>query len=409
MSYIILEKDSKSEDKYNIRWTTCKDDIIRGGQIIYVLLCEYKRYIYVISKLYDYHTGYSTDYDTYSNVSENEIQDVFMHQYKTYKDEKDFDEGFAEILKAGGNKTNIFMDLKNVMDKFANWYEDEEYGGSKKLIKISTASVRLINGIEAANLSVYIIDKHKLCEKPLIDCRGYIKNEKEFVKRMIDKKVIENDKIYDIDDEKFVESVLECKNNVDIIVDPKNFDGYELTESYFYEKIHTRLYILFGAVLTCNKIYCCSLVAEAQGQSCIDNNLETTRYMLTSRLHSIKVVPVYDKLYDKYYLGNYFPCRYVKEDVYYERSPRRYHLINSKEEYTRLLSDPFPINKNHKTIPEIIPEWGIEKEHNEKIFEKAYVNLIQGEGHKNIVPYTMQIISEMEKGFLSKCNVKEVE
>jgi hypothetical protein len=287
MTYIILEKEIGT-DIFRIRWGV---PVFQNGYTkpIYTLLCAYKRYIYVKAKLNDYCVGYQT----YSAVSDDHLQDAFMRHYKNYKNEKDFEQEFKKMLKVENNKTEVFKNLKESMKEFDKWYEDESFGGIKKLMRIKDIS------IEGENPHLCVDFLYDGCvdlckNKGSNGYYSYSKNSKHcmsFLKNLINKKIIRKGEIYDMNDKKFVKAIAECKDKVEILLSDERRRNIE-NSMISYHKNYPET----------DKLFCTTVIINNKYHSRTD---EDGNYDIYDAC--IRPIPLYDKIYDVYYLEEFFP------------------------------------------------------------------------------------------------------
>lgn len=112
------------------------------------------------------------------------------------------------------------IDINQIREEFENYKEDIEYEGTKKLIKVYI--IKRLHNIEIDNYRIelkYISDKNLqkdvlyVCDD--IDDGDYYSSK--YLKKIIDKQIIQNGNIYDLNNSSFQKKINQCKkiyNNV---------------------------------------------------------------------------------------------------------------------------------------------------------------------------------------------------
>jgi len=362
MTYIVLEKDTQASTSkvgtFKIRWTNT-DKISSRYKLIYVLLCRYKRYIYIISKLSDYCTGNNT----YATEFDEELQDQFFKFYKNYEDERDFEEELTKISKNVGQDEE-FKKLQRVMKTFDhNFEDDEEYGGPKKLVFIASIKKDKVSTL----VEVEFINKRDVGTNGYYEYFSDNNTDVTFLKNMKEAGLIDLHKVYDINNEKFVRAVNGCKKNMNIFLSPKLERKLTSTEN----NTVNRMYKLFQLPIIVNNQYNCSI--------------DDKKYILED-MWDISVIPVYDKYYDEEYLAKYFPYGY------YIMAAGDLVLFNRNYEH---LNDQHIPPCGGIVYMDSYANWSDKKEQNEKIFRDVYETLIKGKEYAYINGHTGMIIMKM--------------
>lgn len=249
------------------------------------------------------------------------------------------------------------MDINNeVNDIFPNYLEDVYFGGNKQLIKITRNDqfiVEFIDDDEIQFISLAINDD-----------------------RCTHLNILENDKIYDINDEELLNKLHLMKTKITLFKwEDKNdiskcFINYDLTRSIIYK--------LFTNCILNDDIYC----------ELINSTIYINRDLNLPQ-DSINIVKINGKYYDKKYIKTYLP----------------YYLEINNE-----LNQFYIINRYHDYISPINEIWNYKKTKREKLYNEStapwinnnfcpnlYINLYNqltnGKKCMNLNPNTIEIFN----------------
>ncbi len=236
------------------------------------------------------------------------------------------------------DKQQIEID-NEVKELFPNYCDDESFGGTKKLIKIYIEVDKIIikyidceiNDWNYPHIHNYIV-KEEEAYRDQFD-NTYFEYKDNYYDNLIKYKAIENDKIYDLNDSKFVKKLDKYKHSVQLHYS----DNLEyITKKY---KLHSNckyylieFYMQNNAILNDN-IYCslyenynCHIVSKDWFEN--ENNYNT----IVDIKINIKTINGFAFDYD--YLKKYTPyCININDDEYYMLN-RDYKGITTDEAYT---------------------------------------------------------------------------
>lgn len=451
MTHIILSRQD-NENKFSIIWDF-NEIPSKLHDIVFVLICEYKRYLYILMSLCEFYT----EANNYIGDAE-KIKELFIDSYKNFKGDNTFDKRLDDILARKDDEKNIdeeFKKLRITSASFANWQEDRAFGGNKKLIKIlCIRNEENSTVLEVEFIQIYTNSRRDVA-KGIYIYDNSDKSAVRFIKNIHKNKVIEESKIYDINDEKFVQSVTEYKKQIDVILLPEFDETLEEELQRIYKKGFVREWVenLFQTNIIINgkyicrlsdgkkgKIYkpdvekckawhhCCYCKSEDENEDAIDikvcrcrndkSDCECDNYdycmckakrkekiqngpkkYLVHGCWIIKLVPVYDKVYQKDYLDENFP--YMRIESY----NKKYVLANRRNEY--LCDEPIDPDDPEDDFDEDCREtnkvfWSRKKYRNEIEFRYVYKIFIKGIKYVGMDPHTEQIIAEMVSDIMNE-------
>ncbi len=228
-------------------------------------------------------------------------------------------------------ESDIDSNIEEIKNIFNNYDEDILFGGNKKLIKINIYE----NNDFQIILKIKYIDDNKEVNETIIDMDK--KDETKcyyYLQKLVNNKIIENDKIYDLNNDKFIKKLLKYKhhNNVNLLPDTiteikKLFYTYKSTntiiEKYFFNDtiINDDLYVSMS----------------------ISNNF----FEIYHTLHwskSFSIVKINNILYDLKYIKKYVPYNIRSNDENYYMLNRDYEYIGMN---TKSLDFKFDYNDEY--------------------------------------------------------------
>lgn len=256
----------------------------------------------------EYYEGNEKDIlNTFNNlvIEHNNLFIINNFEYENLnKDEFDIDEIDIDEI-----------DIDKIKKEFINYKDDIEFGGIQKLIKIYIIH-------ENYERYDYIINFKFIYNKELGEENYYIHNINDYaynyIKNIIDKKIIQNGNIYDLNNSCFQKKINKYKkiyNNVMFSEETKNKIIKNREELNILEK--NTIEYLFEIDCLINDIPCCSYNEELF--SFYPCNNENNRF---------KIYKLNRKYYDNLYLQKYIP--YIIE---FNKITKNYYLINCNYEY----------------------------------------------------------------------------
>lgn len=265
---------------------------------------------------------------------------------KVHNEDVDYDE----------DKPHIEID-DEVEEQFPNYCDDETFGGTKKLIKIYIEVDKIIiKYIDCDDLDTKIIfyDVKEVKIRRNTWNNDYWKYQDSYYDKIIKHKVIENNKIYDLNDNKFVQRLDKHKHTVKLHYSDKLeyiTDKYKL---HFNEK-HNLIDFYIGCNAILNDAIYCGLI-EYKGCKnviCYIDFISQDYFMkdpdriqgnthVNLQIH-IKTINGFGFDYD--YLKKYTPyCININDDEYYMLN-RDYKGITTDDAYTIMDYKQFHLHK----------------------------------------------------------------
>lgn len=256
------------------------------------------------------------------NITENKIIKAFKNNFELIKGNEYFEGDIEEMKKIflqeitnNENKSDIEEDKQKenvkIQNKFST-YKEEKY-----LLKVKIYDYGCIELITINNNN----NNCESCEDIFtIDIRHdeYLKG---YVEKLIENKVIENNKIYNIYNKSFIKKVNKYKNKIKIILSSKNI---KIINEEWYKNDTNIIELLFSNnTIINNKYYACKIKSE------ISNKKYLYLGDCSLSLH-INFIKINNIVYDEDYLREYIP--YLIE----VNSDNEYYIINRDYEYIGL-------------------------------------------------------------------------
>jgi hypothetical protein len=235
----------------------------------------------------------------------------------------DIEENSEDEYYDNKKKNDHDENINKIKNEFPNYKDDESFGGQKKLIKIfiSNNYPEFIININEINKEKKIVDNEFIISD--IECYEY-----EYIKQIITKKIIKNNKIYDLNDSSFICKLHKYKKKYDIILSNKIIK-HECYKNYDKKCNLDKIKNLILSDCILNNFLYCDTFSLSSFQITFN---DVTKIV-------ISMVKLYDKLYDYQYLREYIP--YVIE--YCENE---YYIINRDYTYIGLNVETSPDKKN---------------------------------------------------------------
>lgn len=245
-------------------------------------------------------------------------------------DEKDILETFNKIVIEHNESFNMYKNLEQIdtddsktyyysfneiKKEFSNYNEDIEFGGTKQLIKIY---INLHHQKDKIKYDDYIINFKYIRDRQMREDNLYLSNinDYEYIKKIIDKKIIQNANIYNLNDKVFQNKINKYK---------KIYNNVILLEET-YEQIIKKQQINLLEKNTIDYLF---------RVDCLINNIPSCSYYHNTYLfypfgeqNKITICAFNAKYYDKLYLRKYLPyC------IEFNKITKNYYVINRDYEY----------------------------------------------------------------------------
>jgi hypothetical protein len=253
------------------------------------------------------------------------INNNIKQQYQDeigYKEEKEEECNVEEDNIEEDNIEEEYDNEKEEIEKeFINSEEDEYFGGEKKLIKIIINDDNII--VKYINEDGKIINKNFYIGDDIY----LYKYEKELIKE----KIIENNKIYDINDKYFIKSLQKYKKKMNIKILKKE-------EKYFYNikemgtySIEEKIicYLTSNAIINTN--FYCDLLEKNYIKSIYERFSLKKAIIKDNYFKGLKIIKILGIKYSDSYLRYYFPyCIEIDNDN------KEYYIINRDYQYINI-------------------------------------------------------------------------
>ena len=210
----------------------------------------------------------------------------------------------------------ISDDLKNI---FTNWREDVRFGGKKQLLKIK---------INNAEYVMMYIDNKDLKELTIHVKDSYDENFESFILNLESNKIIENDCIYDMNDEKFLKKLDKYKKKISVKLSDKQILHSE--KIILCTMMKNKPLTTFGKI----KKYLCHNTILNDNIYCNENNNNLDIDKISN--FSVTIKKIGNQYYDSDYLREYIP--YLIE-------------LNNNDEFYIVNRDYYYIGLNIKINP----------------------------------------------------------
>jgi len=210
-------------------------------------------------------------------------------------------------------------DIDNLIEikkEFINYKEDIEFGGIKQLIKVYIKEYYIKDNIKRDD---YIINFKYICNKQIEEDNLYIDNINDYsynyIKKIIDNNIIQNDHTYDLNDVFFQKNINKLKKIYNNVIFSEKTNDRLINIKYLEKNTITYLFEIDCLI---NNIPCISYY-----------NKNSFSFYPFSHLNEFKIYKINDKYYDKLYLYEYVPyCIEIFNNSYY--------ILNRNYEYIGL-------------------------------------------------------------------------
>ena len=263
----------------------------------------------------------------YINNEEEDQED----QDQEDQDQEDQDQEDHEYQDEEDQDEEEYLD-PTIPIMFPNYKDDESFGGKQKLIKVIIEKKEIQYEY---NLLIYYIDSDKCVNYE----RRVISNKCEswYYEKLIQKKVIENNTIYNLNDKKFIKLLNNYKKNIKI---HSEYNSYFKEQYYIYkaENYNSIIDVVFENCIFNDEIYCDCCFPKSCGCSYIAINTKfsieeygkynTAAYSNNNR---IAIIDIDNTLYDYALLRKYTPYLITYTNNEYTIKNRNYEIIGLEE------------------------------------------------------------------------------
>lgn len=278
--------------------------------------------------------------------NEQEIEEIDVEQEVDVEEEVYIEEEEEEYFNKG------------IQIKFPNYKDDESFGGKQKLIKVIIDKREIQNNY---NLSVYYIDNDKCLEYE----KRFISTEHEswYYNKLIKKKIIENNTIYNLNDKKFQKMLNHNKNKFKI---HSEYNSYfkKKYDNYKNKNYSSIIDIILENCILNDEIYCDSCSPKCCNKYAINTKFNIEEYgnscdSCYSNNNTISIINIDNILYDYVLLRKYTPYYISYTNNEYIIYNRQYKIIDGNDIDTKLVEGSYdyeylyndssnPIRPTHK-------------------------------------------------------------
>jgi hypothetical protein len=257
------------------------------------------------------------------NILENKIINAFKNNFELIKGNEYF-KGDIEEMK------NIFLQelTKHQIDNESSIEEHKQEIDNESNIEIQNTFSTYKEEKYLLKVKIYdygcielISIKNNNCEDIFTIDTRYDVYLKEYIEKLIENKVIENNKIYNIYDKSFVKKLNKYKNKIKIILSSKNIK--KINEKWYKNDTNIIDLLFSNNTIINNKYYSCKIKSETYNK----------RYLYLGDcslyLH-INFIKINNIVYDEDYLREYIPYLIEVNDN------NEYYIINRDYEYIGL-------------------------------------------------------------------------
>jgi len=249
----------------------------------------------------------------------------------------------TEYIYFKGNCNDMIDDIYNyindedtieedeIKNKFPTYKDDESFGGTKKLIKVSFVNNRIY--------TYYINDEKKIVET-FIQRNWFQKDcydNSDYITKLLENNVIQDGLIYDFNDIGFIKNINKHKIKINITYTEENFvdiiSNFNTLEQNIWFKIEN---ILYNNCILNKKIYCDYINNTLNIDFIIPYNNSLQKYeidKIDKRIikKNIMVIEIKTIKYDYLFLRKYTPYMIEINDNEYYLYNRDYQIIDKNE------------------------------------------------------------------------------
>ena len=258
------------------------------------------------------------------------------------KEEEYLEEG-VDVDVEEYEKEGEYLDEEEYFDeriqiKFPNYKDDESFGGKQKLIKVIIDKREIQDNY---NLYVYYIDDNKCLEYE----QRFISTEHEswYYNKLIKKKIIENNTIYNLNDKKFQKMLNHNKNKFKI---HSEYNSYfkQKYDNYKNKNYSSIIDIILENCILNDEIYCDSCSPKCCNKYAINTKFNIEEYgnscdscYSNNNTISIIDIDIDNTLYDYALLRKYTPYLISYTNNEYIIYNRQYKIIDGNDIDNKLL------------------------------------------------------------------------
>jgi hypothetical protein len=256
----------------------------------------------------------------YYEGNEKEILEIFIDLViKYYKNDSEINNNEENNSEENNNEENNSDNNDDILECkkfFPNYYEDISFNGNKILIKIN---IYENNDFEIILKINYICDDKKV-DEIIIDMNKKDETKCYYYLQKLEKNnIIENNKIYDLNNNKFIKNLLKYKHHNKITLLPETIIE---VNNLFYEFQSTS--VIIKNYFNTDTIINDNLYVSMS----ISNNFfiiyNTPKLFAKNNFYIVKIN---DMLYDLQYIKKYVPYNIRSNDEYYYMLNRDYEYI----------------------------------------------------------------------------------
>jgi len=261
----------------------------------------------------------------YFEGTEQEILNNFIELVMKYNNEA-YD--FFKILKTEEDKKYHDM-ISIIKSVFINYLDDIAFGGIKQLIYITDINIDI--GIKYQKIikidNIYSIKNHE-CNFCCI--KNYDYRLLAFLNKIISLKIIEVNKIYDFNNDKFIKKLEKYKERINMIT----FDDRDIKDIYFEENSKYSIDAQLNTNIIINDKYRCVRKKD-------NDKFFKMHDILLGLSNNFKLMKIYNQLYDYNFIEKYIPYIIIINDLSNE-----YYILNPDDDIILFM----PFDKNFVNI-----------------------------------------------------------
>ena len=280
------------------------------------------------------------------DIGEFSESDNYFDEDSDFSDNSDNSDN-SEIYEFRYNK--ICSEICNVFPDYRN---DESFEGKKKYIKLdSENNVYYLSDIRKEDITEHY---HEKCES--VFCEHIIKNyyinpyvgdELQYFNMLINKKIIEVGKIYDINDKAFVKKLNKSKFNINI--EKYQEIGLKNDEIKYCAETYAKIRSMFHCNTIINKNFYVTRITDSyRGFKDIFRKLTKFDYFnIDIGLDTYNILKIY-KINAKFYFYEAYLRKYIPYTIRPDKE-KNYCILNRDYEYIGLTIKEFKENEEYKS------------------------------------------------------------
>jgi hypothetical protein len=262
----------------------------------------------------------------YFEGSEQEILNNFIELVMKYNNET---YEFKKILKTEDDDKKYHDMISSIKLIFINYLDDIAFGGIKQLIYITDINIDI--GIKYKKISkiddIYSINNYE-CKFCCI--KNYDYRLLAFLNKIISLKIIEVNKIYDFNNDKFIKKLEKYKEKINIIT----FDDKDIKDIYFEENSKYSIFAQLNTNIIINDKYRCVRKKD-------NDKFLKMHDILLGLSNNFKLIKIHNRIYDYNFVKKYIPYIIIINDLSNE-----YYILNPDDDLILFM----PFDKNFVDI-----------------------------------------------------------